>query len=105
MDARRRNRLVTLQKPVDGQDSIGQPLTGWADVAQVFANILYLSGVESIKAGADTSVARASIRIGYRTDVTAAMRVSIGETVFQVKAVLPDETGKRHVDLACEALK
>jgi SPP1 family predicted phage head-tail adaptor len=104
METRRRNRLVTLQRPVEGQDSIGQPLPGWADVAQVFANIRYLNGVESIKAGAETSTARASIRIGYRTDLTSAMRVSIGETVFQVKAVLPDETERQHVDLDCQVI-
>lgn len=102
MDSRRRNRLVTLQRLVDGQDSIGQPVQTWSDVAHVYANIQYLSGIETIKAGAEASTARVSIRIGYRTDVTAAMRVSIGETVFHVKTVLPDEARKQHVDLACE---
>lgn len=104
MDSRRMNRLVTLQRRAAGQDALGQPLTTWDDVASVWANIRYLSGVESIKAGAETAVAKASIRINYRTDVTAAWRVSFGETVFQVKAVLPDEAGRRHVDLAVEAL-
>ena len=104
MESRRLNRLVTLQQLVDGQDSIGQPVQTWEDLAQVWANIRYLNGIESIKAGGETSVAKASIRIRYRTDVTATMRVSIGETVFQIKAVLPDESGKQHVDLACEVL-
>jgi SPP1 family predicted phage head-tail adaptor len=104
VNTRRLNRLVTLQAPASGQDAAGQPLGGWTDVAQVYANIRYLSGIESIKAGAETSAAKASIRIRYRTDVTAAMRVSIGETVFQIKAVLPDETGKQYCDLACAVM-
>jgi SPP1 family predicted phage head-tail adaptor len=45
---------------------------------------------------------RASIRIRYRTDITAAMRVTDGSTVYQVKAVLPD-SGRQYLDLVCEA--
>lgn len=104
MESRRRNRLMTIQRPATGQDAAGQPAQTWTDLASVYANIRYLNGLESIKADAEASVAKASIRIGYRTDVTAAMRVSIGSTVFQIKAVLPDEEGKQHTDLACEVI-
>jgi SPP1 family predicted phage head-tail adaptor len=104
MDVRRRNRLVTIQQQSSTQDTAGQPVQTWTDLASVWANIKYLNGIESIKADAETSAAKASIRIGYRTDVTAAMRVSIGETVFQIKAVLPDEVGKQYCDLAAEVL-
>jgi SPP1 family predicted phage head-tail adaptor len=104
MNSRRLNRLVTLQRRNAGQDALGQPLTTWADVASVWAHIRYLSGVETIKGGAETAATKASIRIRWRTDVTPAMRVSIGTTVFQINAVLPDEARRDHVDLACEVL-
>jgi SPP1 family predicted phage head-tail adaptor len=104
MEIGKLNRLVTLQQPSTTQDAAGQPAPTWSDLASVWANIRYLSGMETIKAGAETAVVNASIRIRYRSDVTAAMRVSIGETVFQIKAVMPDEAGRQFVDLAVEVL-
>lgn len=105
MDARARNRRVTILRLIEGQDEIGQPTQVWSTLATVMANIRYLSGVESIKAGAETATAKASIRIAYRTNVTSAMRVQLGSTVFEIKSVLPDETGKQHTDLTVEAIE
>jgi SPP1 family predicted phage head-tail adaptor len=104
MEIGKLNRLVTIQQQSTTQDAAGQPAPTWSDLASVWANIRYLSGMETIKAGAEMAVAKASIRIRFRSDVTAAMRVSIGETVFQIKAVMPDEAGRQFVDLACEVL-
>lgn len=104
MDSRARNRRVIIQQPSSTQDAIGQPLLTWSDVATVYANLRYMNGVETIKADAETSKARVSVRIGYRTDVTSAMRVLHGATVYRIEAVLPDEVGRKHVDLACEVV-
>lgn len=109
MDSRRLNRKVLIQRPVDGQDDIGQPLTDWENLitagdGKVWANVRHLSGLEAIKAGAETAVVNASIRIRYRTDVTSAMRVVHGSTVYQIKAVLPAEDVRDRVDLQCEVI-
>jgi SPP1 family predicted phage head-tail adaptor len=104
MDTRARNRRVVIQQPSSTQDAAGQPLLTWSDVATVYANVRYLNGVETIKADAETAKARVSVRIGYRSDVTAAMRVLHGSTVYRIEAVLPDLAGKQHVDLACEVV-
>jgi len=94
--------LVTLQAPAVGVDAIGQPVTGWTNVADVYADIRHQSGMSAIKATADVSVNRVSIRIRYRA-VTADMRVLQGATVFAIQAVLPD--AKRvFVDLVCQAV-
>jgi len=95
---------VTLQAQVDTVDTIGQPINDWVDVATVWAHIRHLSGVESIKAGADVSVSKASIRIRYRSDITPAMRVLFGSTVYQINAVLPDAAGREYVDLLSEVV-
>lgn len=100
----KRNRLVTIQQPGTAQDELGQPIPGWSDLASVFAEIRYLNGMETIKAGAEAAVRNVSMRINYRTDVSAAMRVSHGTTVFQVKSVQPDEVNRKHVDLVCEEI-
>lgn len=99
------NKRVTLERPSAGVDAIGQPVEGWESVGEFWANIRYLNGVEMIKAGADTSIVKASIRLRYRTDVQASWRARHGDVVFHVNAVLPDEQAMYHVDLACEVIK
>lgn len=106
MRAGQLNRRVTIQKMGPSRDEIGQPIPAdWQDVASVWAHIKHLSGSETIKASAEVSAVRASIRIRYRTGLDAGMRVLHGETVYQVKAVLPDEARRDHVDLVCEVVK
>lgn len=93
---------VTIKQLTGGQDEIGQPIQTWTDVARVWANIRHLSGSETIKAGAETSITKASIRIRYRTDINSGMRVYHGSTVYEIKAVLPDEESRDRLDLVCE---
>ena len=104
MDTRARNRRVVIQQPSSTQDSAGQPLLTWSDVATVYANVRYQSGVEAIKANAETSVARVSLNINYRTGLTSAMRVLMGSTVFKIETVLPDETDRNALNLVCEVI-
>lgn len=99
------NRQVLLQQPATGQDDVGQPLTGWTDVATVWADVRVKSGVEVIKAGAEVSTLMASVRIRYRTGVTAGMRFLIGGTAYNIKAVMPDIGGREYVDTACEVVQ
>lgn len=104
MEIGKLNRRVTIRKPAEGEYPDGQPMTGWTDVATVWANVRYLNGVETVKAGAVTSVAKASIRIRRRTDVTANMQVVLGATTFAIQAVLPDEESRERLDLVCEVV-
>lgn len=94
--------FITLQSPATGQDAAGQPLTGWVDVAQVWADIRATGGLEAIKAGATTSVVHTSVRLRWRTGLNAGMRVLYGATVYGVLAVLPDHVGREFVDLVCQ---
>lgn len=94
---------VQLQSPPAAQDTVGDPSGAWTVVATVWADIKHLSGLESLKSGADTSVVKASIRIRWRSDVTAAMRVVWGSTTYGINAVLPD-AHRRWVDLVCEVI-
>ena len=96
------NRRVTLQRRATGQDAAGQPVSSWQDVATVWASVLTQNGLESIKADRPVSQVKASIRIRWRTDIDAGMRAVLGATVYDIKAVLPDETKRQHIDLVCE---
>ncbi|MFT3815442.1 MAG: phage head closure protein [Acidovorax sp.] len=103
MQAGKLNKRVTIQQKGAATNSWGEPLPdAWEEVAKVWARILHQSGMASIKADAQTSVVKASVRVRYRTDLLAGMRVLHGTTVYLVRAVLPDEVRREHVDLVCE---
>lgn len=96
------NRRITIQAKQDGEDELGQPLTTWVDVATgVPANLLATTGKEYVASGEEVSKAQVSMRIRWRTDVTAAMRVLYDGGIFNIEAVLPDYAGRRFIDLAC----
>jgi SPP1 family predicted phage head-tail adaptor len=94
------NHRVTLQAKAAGFDELGQPVAGWTDVATLWADIRHLSGLQAIKADANISTVRASVRIRKRSDVDAGMRVVHGSTVYDVRAVL--NVGTDMQDLVCE---
>lgn len=96
------NNLLTIQQNGTSVDELGQPIEGWTDVAQVWGNVRHLRGVEAIKAGAVTSTVSASIRIRYRPDLNAGMRVLADGRTYEIKAVLPDMQRREYVDLVCE---
>ena len=101
MQAGRLDTRITIQRKTGGTDAWGSPLPeAWADYASLWANIRFLSGTESIKAGADTSIVKASIRIRWRQDITAGMRVLHGAQTFDIEAVLYGQR-REYVDLAC----
>jgi SPP1 family predicted phage head-tail adaptor len=98
------NSRVTIKSPTMTQDAAGQPIPSWDDVATVWANVRNLRGAESIKANAESSNVKASIRIRRRTGIDASMRVYHGETIYSIKAVLPDEEDRDKIDLVCEVI-
>ncbi|MEM5325176.1 phage head closure protein [Paraburkholderia sp. JHI2823] len=96
------NRRITIQAKQDGEDELGQPFTSWVAVAVgVPANLLATTGKEYVASSEEVSKAQVSMRIRWRTDITAAMRVLYDGGIFNIEAVLPDYAGRRFVDLAC----
>lgn len=93
---------ITIQRPAGYQVDTGEPVSAWEDVATVWATIKHISGLSAIKSGADVSVVKASIRVNWRTGLDASMRVLRGTTVYDIRAVMPDEAGRKYVDLVCE---
>lgn len=89
---------IAIEKRIQGQGPLGQPINTWVTLADVWADVRHLSGTESIKAGAVTSAVNASARIRWRTDVTAAHRVMHEGRAYDVGAVLPDSR-REYVDL------
>ena len=104
---RYRTRLK-IQQRAAGQDAAGQPNGAWTDVCEVSAWGMSPTGMgvitaEGQYAGAESSYAQISWRIRWRTGLTAGMRAVrvLGGTVYDIRQVVPDEAGRRHVDLVC----
>ena len=96
------NSSITVQQRATAADALGQPVDTWSTVAEIWGEIRHPSGVQQIKAGAEVSTVRASIKVRKRSDITAAMRVLHGATTYDIKAVLPDEIGRVFMFLVCE---
>lgn len=98
-------RRVRIERRGTGTDAIGQPLDTWEEVATVWADIRGFTGIGTIsrlQEGIPGSVERYSIRIRYREDVVAGMRVVHGGQVFDVRHVRMDYAGREYTDLVCE---
>lgn len=95
---------VFIEQQTTTQDAVGQPVNTWTTLATVWAEIRYRRGMESIQADSMTSVVMVKIRIRYREDVTAGMRVKSAGTTYNVTAVMPDAVTKDFLDLACEVV-
>lgn len=95
------DRRVTIQQRDTGRDVIGQPVNTWVTVAMLWANRRFASGLETIKAGAETSIVQASYRVRYTTGLDAGMRLEDGSELWDIQAVLPDRAAGR-IDLVCK---
>lgn len=92
------NKRVTIQERSDGEDAAGQPVDVWSDVATVWASIDAISGREYFASQANQAELQTRIRIRLRDDITPAMRVVHGSTIYNIKAVLPQS---RELHLMC----
>lgn len=105
MQAGRLNTRFTLQTPATGQDAVGQPTTTWTTLSLLWGNVKMVGGLEAIRAGADTSVVKASIRVRAGVPFNAGQRlVADAGTVYQINAVLPEMETRQYVDLVCEVV-
>lgn len=100
---------VDIEERTDTLDSDGRQVEGWTSILTseergplLPAEIVPLSGREFVAAQAVQAGVTTRITIRWRAGVTAAMRVVHGADVYNIKAVLPDPTLRRHLSLMCE---
>ncbi len=97
-----RDRITIQRRQAGG--ALGQPSKNWELVAQAWANIRFSSGSEAIRSGQPASEAKCSIRIRWRTGITADMRIVSGGVAYEIEAVLPDGQRRQYVDLVCKVV-
>jgi len=75
MDAGRLDRRVTLQSATISKDAAGAPVSTWADLATVWANVRDLSGRDMIAAQQAGNAVSRVVTIRWRDGITAALRL------------------------------
>ena len=73
-------------------------------MAIVPAEVWPLSGREYIAAQAEQAGVTTRITIRYQAGIEPAMRVLHDGKAYNIRAVLPDPTLRRHLTLMCESL-
>lgn len=98
------DQRVKLQAQQTVQGPMGDT-SAWVDVATVWAEVRYLSGVQFVRAGAQAGQASVSIKINRRDGLSQSMRVLYKGRTFEILAVLPDEIERVYTFLACKELQ
>lgn len=97
------NRRITFQENDGTRTTYGGVDNTWSDVATVWAAIWPSSGSEFYGADQQQASGVTRIRVRYRADITAAMRIKHNDTYYAIVAPPRNtETGYRMLDLICE---
>jgi SPP1 family predicted phage head-tail adaptor len=94
--------LVTLEIPSATPDGAGGQSMVWQTLVQVWAEITPLAAEEITSADQVEARATHRIRIRWRSDVTAAMRVRLGARLFAIRGVTDQGERGRYLVLLCE---
>lgn len=80
----------SLQRSQEVKGRGGSIATTWLDAGKVWAEITIPTGRVAVAADQLTAEITAEIRVRYRADILAGMRIIHGLTTYQVEAALPD---------------
>lgn len=100
--AGRLDQRLTLQRPTDTQDELGQVFPGWSTVTTVWASAAPLRGRELEAAAAAQSEATVRFRIRWRADVSRTWRVLWRGVAYAIVSDPIDVHGQRvALELMC----
>jgi SPP1 family predicted phage head-tail adaptor len=95
---------VTVQRLVAGspqQTASGQPDEAWTDYFTVWASVEPLNGRELFAAQEHHAEVTHRVRLRYRSEVTAQMRLTFGGRTYSIFAVIDPELRGRELQLMC----
>jgi len=93
-----RHRVQLQEKSRTQDPHTGEMLDTWVTAAEVWAQVVPLSGREFLASSAEQSEVTGRIVIRYRDDVDATKRFVYRGKWYAIKAVLPDmESGIEHL--------
>ena len=100
-NSRSLDKRVMVMRQSSTRDAAGQPVLPWVEVGYEWANIRHVSGVAAIKAGAESTSVRASVRVRTNTQATPGRRLNHRGVIYEVDATRPDNDTKDFVFLDC----
>lgn len=112
MQAGKLRHRIVLQGAVTAQDSFGQGTATWSALSggTVYASVEALTGREYLDSRQIEAQVDYRIRIRWRDDVNERVRVTWTDPmstahVFEIRAVLPDATSRRQLELMCAEVR
>lgn len=96
------DRRVTIQSLTETQDSAGQPIKAYADLATIWAERRDVRGNERFASNQALAMRAAIFRIRWRTGMTEKMRLIDDGTTYDVTGIAGDRR-KGWMELSCEA--
>lgn len=101
MKAGRLRHRVTIQKPVETQNTYGEAEVRWQDVATVWASVEPLRGREYLAAKQMVSEVEVRVVIRYMAGITAKMKVVHGSDEYLIETVINVMERDREIQLMC----
>lgn len=99
------NHRITLLKRAASRNAANERVNGWVDLGDTWADVRFQTGAEVLRAGADVSIVKCSIRIRARPGIDASMGVRYLGVVYKISAPMPDSTDRQYMFLVCESVK
>ena len=88
---------VTIESSSASRDEFGGEVITWATVATTWAAVEPLSGREFLDARRQEAEVSTRIRIRYRAGLVPGMRVTWGDHVYDILAVIERESRRREM--------
>ena len=98
------DQRIVIERLVEGQDELGQPINQWLPIVTTWAAVEPLVGREYLAATALVAEVTARIRMRYRPGITAADRVIHNGKVYGITSVADVHSSRRELQLQCRAL-
>ncbi len=95
-------QYITIEKPVNTEGDYGETTTTWTTHCNCWANIQNLKGKEYWDAKSINSEVTAKIKIRYRDDITADMRVKYESRYFYVNSFFDPYEERKELLLMCK---
>lgn len=104
MRAGRLDQRVTIQSATVSVDSVGEPVHSWATFAEVWAEVLPMTGREYLRAQSLNVAETIRITVRYLAGVNETMRVLHGSRTYHIRSVIDVESRQKTLELMCEAI-
>ena len=98
------DQRIVIERLVEGQDELGQPINQWLPIVTTWAAVEPLVGREYLAAAALVAEVTARIRMRFRPWMTAQDRVVHNGTTYGISSVADVHSSRRELVLMVRAI-